>query len=56
MYADDAVIWTAGKNTNKKLFDILHKDMNAALTALTESSDNNNMKINVQKQITNFSH
>ena len=49
MYADDVVIWTTAKNTNKKLFDILHKDMNAALTALTEWSDNNNMKINVQK-------
>lgn len=47
MYIDNIVIWAIAKN-NTKLFNILHKDMNAAPTDLTEWSDNNNMKINVQ--------
>lgn len=48
MYAG-VVIWKTCRNMNKKLFNILCRDMNAALTALMEWSHNNNTHKNVPK-------
>ena len=43
------VIWTAAKNSSKKMFNTLQDNTNATLSTLVEWSDNNNMKSNCQK-------